>query len=411
MSRANTGSKCLLVIGAGLEQIRVYTLAKEMGYRVVGSDRNPDAPAFKYGDDSLICSTRSVSETMVEVVKYSKERRIDGVMTLGNDAAVTVANVAQYLGLPGISIESAEMASDKQIMKACFKTHNVPSPDYQIITTKLSFFKAVKNKNFPLILKPSDGRGSRGVLLLEAETDLNWAWEHACGTSENKVMLLEPFISGDQLSVEGMFVNGEFVAAAFADRNYQRLKETKPFIIEDGGVIPSVYEGEILDNITRCIEKATLSLGISEGPVKADIVLANNKTPMIIELAARLSGNYLASHHLRWSHGIDIVSEVIKYALGENVSKSNLSPKFRKYLAARYFFPKQGYIKNITGVVEVESLSYVKKLDIYRNTGDLQPIISANVDRAGIVRCMGGSLAEATNRVEHVVEMIRFEIE
>jgi len=119
----------------------------------------------------------------------------------------------------------------------------------------------------------------------------------------------------------------------------------------------------------------------------------------------------LASHHLRWSHGIDIVSEVIKYALGENVSKSNLSPKFRKYLAARYFFPKQGYIKNITGVVEVESLSYVKKLDIYRNTGDLQPIISANVDRAGIVRCMGGSLAEATNRVEHVVEMIRFEIE
>lgn len=401
--------KCLIIIGAGQEQIRAYEIAKEMELFVIGTDANPNAPALDYADVSLICSTRDVLGTINEIKKIQNQYAIKGVMTIGNDAATTVAAVANLLDLPTIPVQSAEFATNKMLMKEKFVEHSVPTPSYKIIKNRLDFLKEVENGIFPLIIKPSDGRGSRGVLYLDKTVDFDWAFNYAMDHSENKILLLEKFIIGDQLSVEGLFINGKYKAVAFADRNYSNLNDTKPFIIEDGGIIPTYHNGEILQKVSNCIEKAALSLGINRGPVKADIVL-DGKNPMIIEIAARLSGNYLASHHLRWSLGVDIVKAVIKYSIGQNVDPEELAPKFKKYLSARYFFPAEGEIKNIIGVRKVNSLTHVKKLDIYRKIGDYQPNIESNIDRAGIVRCIGNTMEETTKFVEDAVRMIKFDI-
>ena len=400
----------IIIIGAGQEQIRAYTIARDMGLFIIGTDMNPEAPALQYADAALICSTRDVPATLTEVSKYSKSGKIHGVMTIGNDAALTVAAVAELLGTPSISTKSAECATNKMLMKSHFIEHSIPTPGYVVIDSRDKLFRELANKEFPLVIKPTDGRGSRGVLFLDQFIDLNWAWEYALDQSDNKILLLEDFIHGDQLSVEGIFVNGKYIAVAFADRNYTNLDHTKPFIIEDGGIIPSYHEGQILVDISNCIEAAAKSLGIDQGPVKADIVLAD-EGPMIIEIAARLSGNYLASHHLRWSLGVDIVHAVLKYSIGQEIDEKNLEPQFKKYLAARYFFPSKGWIKKINGISMVNSLEYVKKLEIYRKEGEFQPTIESNVDRAGIVRCMGNSLEEATKRVEDAVKMISFSMD
>ena len=100
----------------------------------------------------------------------------------------------------------------------------------------------------------------------------------------------------------------------------------------------------------------------------------------------------------------------LKYSIGKNNDPIELIPKFKKYLSARYFFPLEGKIKNIEGVSEVNSLSYVKKLDIYRKVGDYQPNIESNVDRAGIIRCLGNTIEETTKYVEDAAKMIKFDI-
>lgn len=401
-------AKTLLIIGAGREQIRAYQLAREMGFVVIGTDIDKNAPAFRYADKALICSTRNVEKTVEVVSEFAKRHPIQGVMTIANDVPFTVASVAEKLGLRGIVLESARLASDKRRMKELFVRHGVETPKYWILESKEHFQQVVADIEFPLILKPIDGRGSRGVLYLDSDVDLDWAWDVSAAASEFPLLILEEFIAGPQLSVEGLFVGGKYVPVAFADRNYDNLPQTKPYIVEDGGQIPSRYEGNILNQIAGVVERAALSLGINGGPVKADIVLDATGSPFILELAARLSGNYLASHHIPYAYGIDLVGAVIKQALGLEVSDEELVQTQKKYLGVRYFFPPVGRITKIAGADRVRALEYVRMLEIYRSPGDDQPNITSHGHRAGTIICEADDYATAKARVEDAVAQIKF---
>jgi len=399
--------KTLLIIGAGQEQIKAYQQAKELGLHVVGTDINPKAPAFDFADEKIICSTRDAHQTLEKIKDYSNTHTISGVLTVANDVPYTVALVAHELKLPGIPLQSAKLTSNKLLMKNQFLKFGIPTPPYIALKDSNEYLQKIKEKNFPFVLKPDDGRGARGVLYIDETVDPLWAWSHSLENSENKTLLLEEFMQGDQLSVEGLFLNGKYIAIAFADRNYNNINSTKPYIVEDGGIIPSKYEGEVLQQISQIIEDAAKSLGIKWGSVKADIILSKNG-PMIIELASRLSGNYLATHHIPMAYGVDIVSAMIKLCLGEDIDESILVPKHKRYLGVRYFFPKPGIIKEIRGIEKVKSLGYVKMLSIYRKVGEIQPIIDNHSARAGTIICEGLDYFTAKKRVEDAVQEIKF---
>ncbi len=399
--------KTLLIIGAGREQIQAYKLAKEMGLIVVGTDINCNAPAFKYSDYQIIASTRDANSTLDAVISFNNRHRIDGVMTIANDVPYTVALVASNLGLKGIPVESAKYFMNKIEMKKCFKRENIKTPDFISISNKKNFLSKIKDFSFPLIIKPSDGRGSRGVLYLDKHIDIDWAYEHSFASCENNQLILEKFIEGPQLSVEGLFVEGKYFAVAFADRNYSNLNKTKPYIVEDGGQIPSKFEDELLDQIEKLIQDGAESLGISWGSVKADIVIGSDG-PEIIELAGRLSGNYLATHHIPMAYGIDIVGSLINMSIDKKVNIEELKPKYKNFLGVRYFFPNKGIIKSITGTKEVRSKKHCRMLDIFVREGDAQKIIDSHVSRAGTVICEGDDYQSAKFRAEQAVSKIKF---
>ncbi|MFH1995818.1 MAG: ATP-grasp domain-containing protein [Candidatus Omnitrophota bacterium] len=402
-------NKRLLIIGAGIEQVPAYKLAKKMGLRVVGTDINPGAPAFKFTDDHLIASTRDVRETLNAVLKYNVKKRISGVMTIANDVPLTVASVASKINVPGISVASARLASNKILMKKRFVKHCIPTPRYFALRTEAELRRHIRNIGYPAILKPGDGRGARGVLLLDKKIDLSWAWDYSVRHSDSGVLILEKFVKGPQLSVEGIFVDKKYLPVAFADRNYSNLKQTKPYIVENGGVIPSRCTGAVLAKTSRVIERAALSLGISWGTVKADIVLSK-RGPQILELAARLSGNYLATHHIPMAYGVDIVSAAIRLSLGEKIYVSDLKKKPKKYLGVRYFFPPIGKIVKISGVGRVKKKKYVRTFLLYKKPGDYQDKITHHVKRAGTIMCEGVTYRSAKKRVEHAVKQIKFNV-
>jgi biotin carboxylase len=397
----------LLIIGAGREQIPAYQRAKEIGLAVTGTDQNARAPALAYADDALIASTRDAKETLRVVCDYARTRRIDGVMTIANDVPLTVALVAQALELPGISPDAAQCAANKVLMKERFAAHQVLTPRGSTLTNKDELHAAVGRYSFPCILKPGDGRGSRGVLYLDETVNLDWAWEHSLKYAENKVLLLEEFVAGPQLSVEGLFVDGRYYPIAFADRNYANLSKTKPYIVEDGGVIPSRFEGAMLRHIGNVIEQGANALGIKWGSVKADIVLREEQ-PVVIELAARLSGNYLATHHIPMAYGVDIVSAMIRLALGLSVDPLCLQPSWKKYLGVRYFFPPPGRISAIRGTEAVRARQDVRMLHVYLSPGAIQSTIDSHGARAGTVICEGPTYQAAKDRVEECVAQVQF---
>ena len=109
--------KTVVIVGAGLEQIRAYKVAKSLGYSTIATDIDKKAPAFEFSDYQLICSTRDPDATLEKLKGLTKKIKIGGVMTIGNDAAQTVALIASHFNLVGISQKAAFGASDKQKMK------------------------------------------------------------------------------------------------------------------------------------------------------------------------------------------------------------------------------------------------------------------------------------------------------
>ncbi len=403
----------LLIIGAGIEQGRAYELGRAMGFKVVGTDINPEAPAFELADDTILASTRDPQETKQAVIEYLRKQSEDslaGVITLANDVPVTVATVAEHFGLPTIGIDAARIAADKLLMKEVFTRHKVATPAFRQVTCIEDIIAAAKDWDWPIVLKPVDGRGARGVLLLDETIDLEWAWRESFGFSTVGRLMVEDFMEGPQISSESMMVDGRCHTPAFADRNYQRLDQFRPYIIEDGGTQPAQLTAYQRWSINDLVEKAALAMGISNGIVKGDIVVGADG-PCVIEIAARLSGGYFATDQIPLATGVDLVQLAIMLAVGEKVTPEMLKPTTDFGVAIRYFFPREGKILTIRGMEKLAEQNGVRKSLIYRQIGETQPLVKAHPDRAGFVIAIGAGREEAQARVEKAIDSVDFDVE
>jgi len=405
--------KVLLIIGAGIEQGRAYELGREMGFHVVGTDMNPEAPAFDIADDHILASTRDPEETLQAVIEFFRknpDHTLDGVITLANDVPVTVATVAEHFGLPTIGLEAARIAADKLLMKKVFTDHNVPTPEFRHVDSIDDILHAAKEWDWPLVLKPVDGRGARGVLLLDDQIDIHWAWQESMGFSTVGRLMVEKFITGQQISSESMMVDGKCYTAAYADRNYRRLEQFRPYIIEDGGTQPAKLTAFQRWAINDLVEKAALAMGITNGIAKGDIVMGPDG-PCVIEIAARLSGGYFATDQIPMATGVDLVRLAIMLAVDLKVTPEMLKPTVDFGVAIRYFLPPEGIIKAIHGMEKLAEINGVRKSLMYRQVGDTQPTVKAHPDRAGFVITIGSGREEAQARVEKAIEAIDFDVD
>ncbi len=388
--------KNLLIIGAGKEQIEAYIQAKKLGLNVIGSDINPNAPGFKYSDHQIIASTRDVKETMDAVSSFNKKFTINGVMTVANDVAFTVASVAKILNLPSIPIKLAEICSNKLLLKKYLVKKNIATPNYEKIYSKNDLKDLLFRWGYPIIIKPVDGRGARGVILIRDENDLYY-YDHSKSTTNQDYLLAEKFTKGIQLSTESIIFNQKIFTAAISERNYDQIDNLRPFIIENGGVIPARLNQTENVSVHKIIEDTVRAIGLKNGTIKCDIVLSE-KGPSIIEFALRLSGGYLATDQIPRSRGINIVKQVIKLSLGEDLDEKELKPKDICSIGIRFFFPKPGKIISIDGFDELDKSNWIIKKQLNLKVGDIVPAQENHTTRAGFVYAIGETKEDAETR-------------
>ncbi|MBU1140094.1 MAG: ATP-grasp domain-containing protein [Proteobacteria bacterium] len=405
-------AKTLMIIGGGVEQIPAYEAAKKRGLIIVGTDVKKDAPALALADHVLIVSTRDAEATAESAVQFNKSHQVDGVMTIANDVPYTVALTSKKLGLHSISLEAAQCASDKLLMKQQFQKNDVPCPWFSPVENIVQLKDLTNNRDQETyVLKPVDGRGARGVLLLDDKIDLHWAFEESKRWGDSGRLILEKFIPGIQLSTESFILGDVCYTPAIAERNYSRLDEFKPYIIEDGGTIPAQLSDQQRMAIDDLILRGARSMGITDGIVKGDLVIDSAGNPLIIELAARLSGGWFASHEIPAATGVSLVDAVISYALGEKVYPEDLIPKWDCSTAIRYWFPESGRIKAISGEEILKVVPGLLQYGFFRKPGEMQPIIHMHPDRFGYVLVQGADREEAIARVEEAIACLHVEIE
>jgi len=400
-----------MIIGGGAEQVPAYELARKRGLFVVGTDLNPEAPGLKLADHVLLASTRDAEETARQALVFHASHRIDGVMTIANDVPYTVARVAEALGLPGIGLDAARNVTDKLLMKQCFSQHGVACPWFAGIDSAeelRSFLYAEPDNRF--VIKPVDGRGARGVLLLDSTVDADWAIAESKHWGDSGRLILEKFVPGMQLSTESFLLNGKCYTAAIAERNYARLEQFKPNIIEDGGTIPAPLDEAMRAAIDDTILRGAAAIGIHEGIVKGDLVIDGNGCPMIIELAARLSGGWFATHQIPFASGVDLVSAVIAHALGESIDEKSLLPTRACATAIRYWYPPEGRISEIRGEDELKSMPGLISYGFFRKPGEMQPKVKMHPDRFGFAIVGAPTREEALTRIERALAMVQIEV-
>lgn len=399
-------NKTLLIISGSTEAVPGIKRAKEMGLHVVVSDMNPDAPGFAVANDRFLASTYDIDITVAAALHYHRTiRPIDGVMCIASDVPLTVASVGHALGLPGISIETAQLASDKLAMKKRFVEKGIPTPWFCGVESIAHLRRIVSEHGFPLVLKPVDSRGARGVLRLTESIDLDWAYNHSISFSPSGRIMVEGYLDGPQISTESVLINGKAFTPGFTDRNYEFLDRFAPYIIENGGHQPSIVIAEQQRAVSRLAERAALAMGIRTGIAKGDMVLTKDG-PKVIEIAARLSGGWFSTDQIPLATGVDLIGAAVRIALGEQVAEEGLIPRYQKGVAIRYFFPEPGEVVRIENAEQLRDRPWVHKLGFFVRPGNIVEPVTNHTKRAGFVITTGESREEAVERANNVVKTI-----
>lgn len=303
--------KKLAIIGASYLQEPLIQKAKSMGIEThvfawAADDVGEKSADFFYPisiveKEAILCKCREIG--------------IDGICSIASDLAmVTVNYVAQQLGLTGNSVECTEKSTNKHKMRQCFEQNGDPSPR-SILVDSTDDLRDI-SLNYPVIVKPTDRSGSRGITKLESSAGLQEAIDRAKGLSFERRALIEEFAVGQEYSVECISWCGEHHFLAIT----QKYTTGAPMFIETGHLQPAAVSEEQLKQVKAVVFHALDSLGIENGASHSELKIAPDGRITLIEIGGRMGGDFIGSDLVRLSTGYDFVKTVIEIALGREPS-------------------------------------------------------------------------------------------
>ena len=389
--------KNILIIGGGFLQTFVIKKAKQLGYCVHVLDANPNAEGFKYADK--FAAINIVDEE--SCLAYARNNNIDGVLTAATDYGVlSMSRIATELNLPGINYESAKMIKNKAEVRKCLFDANADDTGYSYEIHNIEEAEVIKHRvNYPVMVKPCDGSGSRGASRVDSCNDFVNACAFAMDGSITHRAVAEPFIDGKEYGVESFVNNGEIHILAIM----QKEMTNPPYYAELGHAIPSGLSDELEEKIKKCVTKALIALNINHGSVNMDILITDNGCVHIIDIGARMGGNLIGSHIVPLGTGIDYMSNMIKAAVGDATNFTLVSSP--KAVATKLLALTPGVVKELPNF---EQLSKDENIIIehHLNIGDTINEYHTNLDGCGYVVATDGIVINAIQKAQIVKDII-----
>lgn len=306
--------KRIAVIGASYLQRPLVEKAKEMGLYVLCFAWRDGAVCEPLADEFYPISIVEKEQ----ILEICRQKKIDGICTIASDvAAPTVAFVAEKMGLVGNSYESAVRANNKFAMRDAFMKAGVPCPKYTMVDDikALSLKSQVSSLNsftFPFIVKPTDRSGSLGVTKVNSEDELLAAVEKALDCSFKHQAMVEEFIEGCEISVEFISYRGTHYPLTITDK----VTTEAPHFVELEHHQPSTLTPAQYEEIYAFTRRALDALGVTDGASHSEYKITKDGRICIMEIGARMGGDFIGSDLVRLSTGYDFVMGVIDVALG-----------------------------------------------------------------------------------------------
>ena len=361
-----SGKKKILMLGGSAQQVPAIEAAKEMGYETILIDYLPDNPGQHVADKWYQESTTDV-ET---VYRIAKEEGVSGILPYASDpAALPAAIVAERLGLPTNPAKSVEILGVKHKFRKFLLENGFPCPKNYTFSpdTDINEIKEnLKRLRFPIVIKPTDSSGSKGVSFLKDTEDLEKAIKHAADYSRNRVLIAEEFIERGFPNVIGgdIFVeDGRIVL--YGDMACLRGDNGKG-LIPIGKRKPSGTTKVQTERLHKELQRLITSLGIKSGEFNIELIIDKDDNPHFLELGPRAGGNMIPIQ-LSDAYGVDLIKANVAAAMGEptHLKPTELKDCFMTYVLHSL---KDGIYENVKYSEEIEP--YIYRKVHYKKAGD-----------------------------------------
>lgn len=351
----------IAIIGASYLQEPLIKKAQERGYET-------HVFAWQVGDVGEKIADYFYPISIIEkeqILAKCQEIGINGICSIASDlATITVNYVAEKMNLIGNGMECTKISTNKHLMRCAFEQHNDPSPR-SICVSNLEEVDSIQ-LNYPLIVKPVDRSGSRGVTKVEEKDNLREAVIRAMEQGFEKNAVIEEFAQGKEYSVECISWEGVHTLLAIT----KKYTTGAPNFVETAHLEPAELTEELENRIKSVVTKALDSLKITYGASHSELKIAKDGTIQIIEIGGRMGGDNIGADLVELSTGFDFVGGVLDVALGR---KPLIDVSDKAFAAIRFIFSKD----------DLEILEEIKECNpelIFRE--DVKDILDEVVDES-----------------------------
>lgn len=343
----------LLILGGSNTQLNSVLRAKEKGHTVIVADYFEDAPGKTFADYGELTSTFDVEGCLAVARKY----KIDGILTVGTDQPVlTCAKVANELGIPFfLDVQQAKAVTHKKVMKSIFKDNKIPNAEFKFIKNDFKEDELWDLK-FPLVIKPLDSQGQRGVYKVESLQQIRGLLPNVLSYSREDEILVEEFYESEEITLSGWVREGRTHILTVTDR--QTISNAPHIGICIAHHFPSKHLSSYYNEIKELTDKIVKAFGILNGPIYFQMLIGSEGIK-VNEIACRIGGAY-EDELLPVITGVDILEMLIKHAAGQEVDYSALEKydlnKNINHATVQMIFTESGTIEKMTPMEEILAL-------------------------------------------------------
>lgn len=315
--------KKLMLLGGIRYLLPVIKAAHEQGYYVITADYIPDNIAHKYSDEYVNVSIIDKEA----VLKVAREKQIDGIMSFGVDPGVVSASYVQnQMELPSFGpYESVEILQNKDKFRAFLTEHGFNVPKAKGYSRAEDAMADANQWEYPVIVKPTDAAGSKGVTRVDNAEQLKDAVVDAFDKSISGHIIIEDFIdkAGCSSDTDSFSVDGKLKFVSFNAQRFD-LNATNPYV-PAAYSWPSTFTQEQEEYLAKEIQRLITLLGLKTVVYNIETRIGTNGKPYIMELTPRGGGNRLCEM-LRYATGVDMITAITRYIVGDSVPDIEQKP-------------------------------------------------------------------------------------
>lgn len=396
--------KKILMLGGSAQQIIAVETAKRLGYYTVLCDFLPDNPGQYHADKFYLVSTTDKEA----VLKVAREERVEGVLAYASDpAAPTAAYVAEQMNLPGSPYEAVELLCNKDQFRAFLAENGFCTPQAMGYTDLEKALYDITNDRFkfPIIVKPVDSSGSKGVSRIDSAEEAAEKLRYAMSFSRGKRIIVEEFVEkyGYQIAGDGLSIDGKLVFRYFANDHFDPECEN-PFVPISAS-FPYNMPVDVQDKVHNEIQRLLTLLHMGTTTYNFDMRIDKDYNVYLMEVAPRDGGNYIPDI-IKYATGVDLVECSVKAAMGEPIDTSLFgSPSgFYAYYAVHSY--SDGILDHIEIDPQVEQKNIIENHIIKQPGDEIKAFTGANTT-LGILLMQFDSLDQMLYMMDHSNEWIR----